>query len=185
MSLSHQWLWRLPTSGMCTVSPTLMSMAAVYFEMSEQFYQITRCHIPHQTLFSWLQFYKHYVSNTEPVITFYYNNLLTHKFWKGNHNLKMQKRKPQFKNAMKFCLLKTGSTPLSGTPNIWISMEYDNCTVNITTNITYVKRIMLAIFYDFLITYNWAFWFKVKLQCTKIKPSKILHAKFFDIMAMK
>jgi len=59
MRLSHQWLWTLLTSRMCTVSPTLMNMAAVYSEMSEHFLQITWCHIPHQTLFWWLQFYKH------------------------------------------------------------------------------------------------------------------------------
>jgi len=44
---------------------------------------------------------------------------------------------------------------------------------------------MLGIFYDFLFTYDWAFWFKFKLQSTKIKSSDILHAKFFDSMAMK
>jgi hypothetical protein len=55
----------------------------------------------------------------------------------------------------------------------------------ITKNITYVKRIMLAIFYEFLFTYEWAFWFKVKLQCTQIKPSEIFHAKFLNSMAMK
>jgi hypothetical protein len=43
-------LEEVPSSGMCTASPTLMNMAAVYSEMSEYFYQITRCHIPHQTL---------------------------------------------------------------------------------------------------------------------------------------
>jgi len=51
MRLSHQWLWRLPTSGMCTVSSTLMDMPAVYSETSEHFYQITWCHTTHQTLF--------------------------------------------------------------------------------------------------------------------------------------